>query len=716
MNGPLRVGDCLCDRMAWVNALQRYRDVIGEGGSPPKVFAVLDDDRGFLGLVDERQAALFPKRIFADLMVRRVPAPILATDSLEEALSRLEQDKLDHLAVMGEDGRFVGAISQWSLIAGLLRAERATLKDRESLIRRLEDEIDHHRIAASVFDTTSEGILVTDANGIILLVNRAFENVTGYGLADVRGHTPAILNSGIHDADFYAKFYLALREQGAWQGEIWNRRKNGETYPEWLHVNAVRDDDGCVTHFVGIFSDISMHKEVQQRLHRLAYFDGLTGLPNRLLFLDRLERTIARCQRSGKGFALLFVDLDRFKTINDSLGHGFGDQVLAGAAAVMQDTIRSADTLARLSGDEFTIIIEDGSNDWAAETVARKLIETLNRPMVIAGREVFVSASIGISRFPDDGEDAETLLKSADIAMYQAKEGGRGIFRFFKPEMNARLHERLDLEEGIRHGLETDQFWLAYQPQIRLADGQVSGVEVLLRWRHPALGEIPPAKFIPIAEDSGLIHSLGSWVLQQVETRIAEFGMEDDGEKFRVAINFSPVQLAETVMRDIGEAALRCPPSVVLELEITESTLMTSDKFTLGFFEALGQSGIQVSVDDFGTGYSNLANLKHLPIQRLKIDRSFVQDMEGDHASRQIVTAIISIAHSLGMTVVAEGVETPGQARILTDLGCDEVQGYLYCRPVSLDQFRSFMKDHRRIIPDWPSSAGPCGCCSASHP
>lgn len=707
MNRGLQAGDCLCSRMVRVNALQRYREVAVDPGVRPKVFAVLDDESCFLGLVEERQAALFPKRIFADLIFRRTPAAILATDSLETAHLRLEQDKTDHLAVVDERGEFIGTISQWSLIAGLLRAERATLADRDALIRKLEDEIEHHRIAASVFDTTSEGILVTDADGAIVLVNRAFEQVTGYQLNDVRGATPSILQSGVHDAAFYADFYAALRNTGAWQGEIWNKRKNGETYPEWLHVNAVRDEAGRATHYVGIFSDISMHKEVQQRLHRLAYFDTLTSLPNRQLFLDRLDRVIARSQRHQTGFSLLFIDLDRFKNINDSLGHSFGDQVLIRAASMMQESIRDADTLARLSGDEFTIVIEDGGNDWAAEKVARKLIDSLAQPMKIANRELFVSASIGISHYPDDGRDAETLLKNADIAMYQAKEEGRSIYRFFKPEMNARLHERFDLEDGIRHGLETDQFWLAYQPQIRLADTSIVGAEVLLRWRHPTLGEIPPAKFIPIAEDSGLIHSLGRWVLQRVETRFAELGTMDNPKQFRLAVNLSPVQLADAVLEEISDTLQRCHPSATLELEITESTLMSRDKVSSDFFETLKQAGVQVAVDDFGTGYSNLANLKRLPIHRIKIDRSFVQDLEADNASRQIVAAIINMAHSLGMTVIAEGVETAGQAQILTELNCDEAQGYLYCRPLPMDKLRIFLEDHRaspiQLGPESPS-------------
>ncbi|RTL47395.1 MAG: EAL domain-containing protein [Rhodocyclaceae bacterium] len=694
MTGPLRVGDCLCSRLIQVNALHRYRDVVATGPTSPKIFAVLDDEENFLGMVDERQAALFPSRIFADLIVRRVPAPVLATDSLEQALARLEHEKADYLPVVDQDGKMLGAISHSSLVVGLLQAERATLEERESLINQLEAELNHHRIAASVFDTTSEGILVTDAKASIVLVNRAFENVTGYRFEEVRGHRPALLQSGIHDTEFYAKFWSALQDKGAWQGEIWNKRKNGETYPEWLHVNAVRDTSGVTTHYVGIFSDISAHKEVQERLHQMAYFDNLTGLPNRQLFLDRLERVIARCQRNETGVSLLFIDLDRFKNINDSLGHGFGDQVLIQAANKMREIIRDADTIARLGGDEFTILIEDGGNEQAAEKVASKVIETLGDHFSIAGREVFVSASIGISRYPTDGTDAESLLKNADLAMYQAKESGRSVYQFFKPDMNEKLTERFDLEDGIRHGIDKNQFWLAYQPQLRLSDGQVTGVEVLLRWQHPEMGEIPPAKFIPIAEDCGLINMLGQWVVRRAAEQISELEGLVEKHDFRLAVNFSPAQLAEKTIEEIISAIQLCQKSAVVELEITESTLMTGDKLALGFFEALAHAGVQVSVDDFGTGYSNLANLRRLPIHRLKVDRSFVQDLESDEASRQIVTAIINMAHCLGMKVVAEGVETSGQAQILGGLDCDEVQGYLYSRPLPMDQFHTFLKRH----------------------
>ena len=680
MTEPLCVADCLCSRLVRVEGMQRYREVVAAMGGTAHVFAVQDEGGDFIGLVQERQAALFPTRIFADLVVRRRPPTVSQETGLEEALQRLQEEKADYLPVVDKEGRLVGAVSQTSVFLGLLNAEQASLQVRETLLQQLREELDNRRIAASVFDATSEGILVTDAKAHILLVNRAFCTTTGYSLEEVQGLTPAILRSGIHDEAYYRQLWGELTDSGSWRGEIWNRRKNGEVYPEWLHINAVRDDKGRAHHYVGVFSDISAHKEVQQRIHRMAYFDPLSGLANRQLFLDRLEQAVARARRTEKSFSLLFIDLDRFKNINDSLGHRFGDQVLTETARRLTGLVRESDTVARLGGDEFTILTEDGDNEGVAARVAEKVLAALVEPIRVGDREVFVGASIGVARYPADGIDAECLLMNADAAMYRAKAEGRSTYRYFTPDMNSRLQHRMNLEENMRHGLAAGQFWIALQPQVRLADGAIVGAEALLRWHHPQMGAIPPGEFIPLAEENGFIIPLGRWVLEQIHDLLPE-GV---GEGLRLAVNFSPVQFSSETGQDVLRAAERLKHRQLdLEIEITEGALMRRDSVhSSDLLQMLSQAGVALSVDDFGTGYSNLGYIKRLPIRRLKIDQCFVRELEVSHADRQIVTAIVKMAHSLGLQVVAEGVETGGQADFLREVGCDEAQGFFFAHPM----------------------------------
>lgn len=689
MNQVLRAGDCLCQNWLKVDAFQRYREINqGAGESQPGVFAVFSEDGVYMGLVGSYQAALFPNRIFADLLVRR-PAPPISVDArLDEALVRFREERGDHLAVADAEGQFIGVISEISLFATLIEQEAQSRQEREELIAKLKADLEYRRMATMVFETTSEGVLVTDATPHILHVNRAFAQATGYSLEEVAGKNPNILHSGRQDAEFYKSMWQALRETGGWEGEIWNRRKNGEIYPEWLHINSVRDETGNVTHYVGVFSDIGPNKETQRELQQMAYYDTLTGLPNRRLFLDRLERAVAQSHRMKDGFSLLFIDLDRFKYVNDAFGHELGDGLLKIVALRIREGVRESDTVARLGGDEFVAILQDCHDMDSCMLVAEKIRQAVNEPVTLEGHELNVSAAIGISFYPEDGLTMTEIIRNADVAMYRAKEDGAGV-SFYHPGMNAGATERLEIEGAIRHGLAHGEFWLAWQPLVDLMDGSVKGAEVLARWRHEGR-DIPPGTFIPIAESSGLIDMLGGWVLRQAITEATEFKQKCKECSLRVAVNFSPLQLkGEEACRRVLETLQthRMEPEMLV-MEITESAIMSKRPGAMEFLSRMSDLGVSMAVDDFGTGYSNLSNLKHFRVDKLKIDQSFVCDLGQNEVSRQIVQAVINMAHSLGLRVVAEGIETEGQCTILRELGCDFGQGYLFSPPVPLKSLK----------------------------
>jgi diguanylate cyclase (GGDEF)-like protein/PAS domain S-box-containing protein len=686
MNVPT-VGDSLCTRLLHVQADQRYRDV-ARNDEAAQVFAVFDEDR-YLGLVTEKQAALFPGRIFADLTVLRQPQPVAEGFDPWQVLKRLHGAQDDYLPVIDNAGNFVGAVSQISLLSALSEMARTLLQDRESLIEKIGVELRDHRIAAAVFDTTSEGILVTDADNIILLVNSAFTKTTGYSSDEVQGRHPSVLSSGRHDGEFYAAMWRSLRETGAWSGEIWNRRKNGEIYPEWLHINAVIDNDGVATNYVGIFSDISNQKHVQRHLHQLAYYDALTGLPNRQLFYDRIEQIIIRARREDAGFSLLFVDFDRFKNINDSLGHNFGDKLLQVAAQRLRESVRESDTVARLGGDEFTVILVDSDSERNVAATATKIVESFSQPLEVENHPIFLTASVGIARYPDDGSDAETLMRNADAAMYQAKDEGRSRYCFFTSLLNSQLSDRLDKESALRSSLHGEGLRLVWQPQVRLADRRLVGLEALARWHHPHFGDIPPAQFIPLAEEAGLMPEFGLWVLKEASANVTRLAEHHSIDALHFALNISALQvyrgdeLKQGIQETLGKSGISLGN---FELELTESTLMSRGSASEALIKELRDWGLLIAVDDFGTGYSNLAYLKRFAVHRLKIDQIFVRDLANDETSRQLVTAIVQMAHSLNIQVIAEGIETEEQHAILLALGCDEGQGFLYGRPMETDQ------------------------------
>ncbi|HFC53513.1 MAG TPA: EAL domain-containing protein [Gammaproteobacteria bacterium] len=576
----------------------------------------------------------------------------------------------------------------------------SSLKELKSLVagfNHMVAEIDKSqrdlKRAAVVFEGTSEGIIITDSQHRIVAVNRAFTRITGYTLEEVRGKNPSLLQSGRHDEAFFQAMWQSLNETGQWQGEIWNRRKNGQIYPELLTVNVVQDKDGKTTHHVGIFSDISQIKETEYKLAHLAHHDPLTELPNRLLFHDRLEQAILRAQREGNRAAILFLDLDRFKNINDSMGHAKGDLLLQRVAERLKEAMRADDTIARLGGDEFVLIIESLKSRGNAAAVAKHILSLFRQPFCLENQEVFVDASAGISIYPDDGEDAQTLVRNADAAMYRAKAEGRNNFQFYTSELTAHATERLTLENQLRRALERDEFELYYQPQFSLKNGDgLDGVEALIRWQQSEQGLILPDRFVPVAEETGLIVPIGEWVLRTACTQHQSW-VADGYRPIRMAVNLSARQfhhpdLARMVAAILEETGM--PPSS-LELELTESIIMRDAEGTIKMLHELSEMGIILSIDDFGTGYSSLSYMKHFPINRLKIDQSFVRDITNGKLEAEMIIPIIALGHSMKLQVLAEGVEIEEQLHYLKEQGCDEAQGYIYSRPLPPDQVTKFM-------------------------
>ncbi|MEN8261108.1 MAG: EAL domain-containing protein, partial [Pseudomonadota bacterium] len=556
--------------------------------------------------------------------------------------------------------------------------------------QRSERQLQH---SATVFENTAEGVMITDAGGNILDVNNSFTVITGYGKAEVLGKNPRMLRSGRHAEEFYRDMWSILLKAGQWEGEIWNRRKNGEVYPEWLNISVVRGKDGSITNFVGVFSDISHAKRSQLELNFLAHHDPLTGLPNRLLFTERLGHALKRAQRENRHVALLFIDLDRFKNINDTLGHPVGDILLSQVAQTMQQAIREEDTLARLGGDEFTVILEDVGHSQNAAAVAQKLMECFSLPYSIQGRELYLTASIGISLFPQDGDEVDTLLKNADVAMYQAKAQGRNAYHFFTQSLSVSALERFSLENDLRQALHREEFSVYYQPQFSLHTGRIIGAEALIRWPHPDKGMISPARFIPVAEDSGLIIPIGEWVLRTVCMQMQGW-RETGGELERVSVNVSGMQvqrghIVDSVNRVLDETGLA---PHLLELEITEGFIMHQTDGAIETLEALRALGVALSIDDFGTGYSSLTYLKRLPVSKLKIDQSFIQGIPEDPNDEAIVKAVIALGKSMQFQLVAEGIENDLQHWFLKHQQCDFGQGYHYCRPLPSEAFADLLK------------------------
>ncbi len=555
--------------------------------------------------------------------------------------------------------------------------------------RRAEKEM---RMAATVFEHSTSAILVTDPAGYIVQVNEAFSRITGYSAREVLDQLPAMLTADRQQAEQLNYIIGQLNLRGSWEGEIWLKRHTGDNYPAWVGITAVHDEDGDLVSYVCFFSDISERKASEQRIHRLAYYDGLTHLPNRTLFQDRLHTALQYAERHQEWVVLMFLDLDRFKPINDSLGHAAGDRMLKDVAVRLSACVHEDDTVARMGGDEFTLLLQpratrEGALNRAIH-VAEQILDSLARPFVLEGREFFVTASIGIALSPQDGRELSQLMKNADTAMYHAKERGKNNFQFYQADMNARALERLELESDLRHALEQGEFLLYYQPQFSGDGKRLTGVEALLRWRHPTRGLVPPGEFVPVLEELGLVVQVGEWVLNEACRQLKAWHRTKMRlPKISVNISarqFADGQLAERIAAIIEDSGL---PPACLELELTESILMRDVGQAMAILENLKRLGLCIAVDDFGTGYSSLNYLKQFPIDVLKIDRSFVDGLPDGERDAQIARAIIAMAHSLNLAVIAEGVETHAQLNFLREHGCDEVQGYLFGHPVPAAQF-----------------------------
>ncbi|MFZ5523974.1 MAG: PAS domain S-box protein [Pseudomonadota bacterium] len=550
------------------------------------------------------------------------------------------------------------------------------------------------QLSSMVLQNSSEGMLVTDADNQIITTNPAFTNITGYSFDEVKGKDPRILKSDRHDPAFYQAMWAKIIATGKWQGEIWDKRKNGEIHAKWLTINTIRDKDGKIHRYVALFSDITEKKKSEELIWRQANFDTLTGLPNRDMFRDRLGQEVKKSIRAELPLALLLVDLDQFKEVNDTLGHSVGDMLLKDAARRISACVRESDTVARLGGDEFTIVLSEISDISNVDDVAQKIIAKLAEPFQLGSEVVFVSASIGITLYPNDTIDIDELMKNADQAMYVAKKKGRNRSSYFTASLQVAAQTKLRLTNDLRGALEANQFRLHFQPIVALSTGRIHKAEALLRWQHPERGMMSPMEFIPLAEETGLINEIGDWVYKE-SARRAKHWCDRFGDDFQVSVNKSPVQFraedyhfAAKWFEYLQELGLSGGNTVI---EITEGLLLNADTHVADELLRLRDAGIQVAIDDFGTGYSSLSYLKKFDIDYLKIDRSFVNNLETDENNMALSEAISVMAHKLGLKVIAEGVETEGQRKLLANAGCDYAQGYLFSKAIPPEEFEKLM-------------------------
>jgi diguanylate cyclase (GGDEF)-like protein/PAS domain S-box-containing protein len=582
--------------------------------------------------------------------------------------------------------------------------------DRTEALRganvRLEKEIEERKqyekqmiLAASVFENTIEGIMITDSEGIIQRVNKAFTAITGFNPEEVIGQNPRILKSDRHDQAFYEEMWASLITRGMWEGEIWNRRKNGETYPEWLSINAIKGSEGKTIHYVALFHDITDIKRSEEQLRYQANYDALTGLPNRQLFNDRLKMAIVHARRNELPLGVLYIDLDDFKNVNDSQGHYFGDLLLKQVAKRLTACCREEDTVARLGGDEFLLLAQFiRKEEPAATRLAERIIESFKKPFTLGDKQIYVNASIGITIYPNDGNDIETLVKNADVAMYRVKGRGKNQFRLFTDVMNREVMRRIALGNDLRGGLEREEFMVYYQPKVNIQTGVVSGMEALVRWNRLKREMVPPGEFISLAEDNGVIFPLGEWVLSTACRQAREFGVASHRD-LCVAVNLSVKQFRqENLVAMIRETLNKTGLSPnLLTIEITESIVIFDIEATIKALKLLKELGIHVSIDDFGTGYSSLSYLKKMPLSELKIDKSFVDDTPDNTEASAIVKMVLSLARSLNLKTVAEGVETKKQLAFLRNEGCDEMQGYLFSKPLPALEMAALLSEGKKL-------------------
>jgi diguanylate cyclase (GGDEF)-like protein/PAS domain S-box-containing protein len=557
----------------------------------------------------------------------------------------------------------------------------------DARLRRHSEDHDRLRLAAAVFDSTREGVVVTDSAGLIVHVNRAFIQITGYPLEEVLGANPSKFKSGRHGSEFYRQMYRSILSAGQWSGEIWNRRKNGEIYPQWQSIRSIKGDDGQIKHFVAVFSDLTAIKRSEHELLQLAHYDALTGLPNRLLFIDRTRQALVSARTSKRGCALLLIDLDHFKHINDSLGHNSGDETLKVVGERLDGLFDKTLTLARLGGDEFGLLIENCQQVVQAAGYAQQIIDGFKVPFTVNDQQLFISASIGISLFPSDALNAEQLLRNADSALFKAKSNGREGYALYTEELTAHARQRVQLASELRRAIEQDELRVFFQPIHDLENSSILGVEALVRWQHPQRGLVPPGEFIPIAEQSGLIADIDAWVLKAACRQMSLWLAAGIAISF-VAVNVSSRlfihgDLERQVARVLAETGL---DPAYLELEVTESAVMEDPEQAIEQLHRLRGLGLSLAIDDFGTGYSSLLRLKRMPVQKLKIDQGFVAGLPSDEDDIAIVRVIITLAKSMGMRVLAEGIEHAEQAGFLLANGCQLGQGYWFARPMPAEE------------------------------
>ncbi|WP_288986786.1 EAL domain-containing protein [uncultured Pseudoalteromonas sp.] len=659
-----------------------------------KVILVFNEDENAHGIITQRDLLKLITEQHNHLvcwdLASRPLYQISPQDSLFDAYRLMSESNIRHL-VVSENDQINGVLSLENLINEI---ETAYCCELEKVLQQRDIALEHSQrnlfLANKIIDSSLDGIMITDSNGVIMQVNPAFTHLTGYKEYEVIGKRPDMLSSGRHDKNFYIKMWDSLAKTGVWQGEIHNRKKSGDIYIEWLSIIEIKEPSHSDVIYAAIFSDITERKSAEEKVVQLAYFDELTGLPNRRLFNDRLSMALASAHKDKQMLAVMFIDLDRFKEVNDSLGHNAGDMLLKLVSERIINSLNEGDTLARLGGDEFVVLCEI-NNVEGAITLAESILNHLNIPFKLEGFEVGVTASIGAAVYPYDGLDSETLLKHADIAMYRSKDVGRNSFQLFQPSMNARSLERLAMMSQFQHALENDEFELYFQPKQCLKTGLIMGAEALLRWHDSDLGTISPAQFIPLAEELGLVVRLDLWVINQAGKELTLWQAQgiDAG---RLAINVSACHLSQGKLADNIKAMLTRYqlPGSLLEIELTESSFISSFSQAKEQLQQLKALGVHIALDDFGTGYSALSYLTKLPFNTLKIDASFIAKIPDEYGNSQIVAAIIAMATSLGLNVVAEGVEHASQEAHLVEIGCNVIQGYYYCHPLTQQQWIAF--------------------------
>jgi len=580
-----------------------------------------------------------------------------------------------------------------------LQAKVAAFVEIYLIHQQLQREIDKRkevthqlRLASKVFKYAGEGMMITNQQSIIEAINPCFTDITGFTSNEVIGQRPSILSSGRQSPEFYRDMWKVLTAQGEWEGEIINRRKNGEVYPQWLRIVAIKSETGEVTHYIGSFSDITAHTSARQRLYHLAHYDSVTELPNRVLFKESLAHELNNARRRKSTLAVFFMDLDHFKDVNDTLGHAAGDELLKEVAKRLLACKRDNDLVARQGGDEFTGVMVDLMRAEDAAIVADRMLKLLAMPIQLGDDTVHISGSIGLSIYPSDGDDVESLTSKADTAMYHAKESGRNNYQFHTEQMYQDSVRRVELESKLRHAIKHNEFELYYQPQIETSSQKVIGMETLIRWNQPDIGMISPAEFIPLAEETGLIVPIGEWVLRTACMQAKAW--QDKGfPPLLLSVNLSSHQFRKKEFMSILHSALHDSglPASQLQLELTERIIMHEDDFTIARLQKIHDLGIHLSIDDFGTGYSSMSYLKRFPLNELKIDKSFVDDVCNDGDDKVIVAAMINLAHGLNLNVIAEGVEEKNQLNWLESNGCDAIQGYYFSRPLPTNEFETFI-------------------------